>query len=248
MTELSEPDTTSTCKNTEAEDTVQSKSTSTKADSDGSPGTIQEEQKTCLPQVVASSGAGLVPGIASELEITQKKIRDTFAQIDGDREKKGLKGKNLAGLWDELRAFSDANELIRLNIQQMQVHFQEAQQAFWARQAQADEALDRLADNGEDGFDRYQKYKSRFDEETRKDRKMINDLAKTIQKLAAEYRQCALSKKWVVHMAKVQQLKMVVEAAIHRHVHDQATLNKIAEDISDSCRQLFPVSADSEYV
>jgi hypothetical protein len=177
-----------------------------------------------------------VPENVDSFKKTRAEIRKTLMKTD----------KGLVVIWDELNDLADSNEMIRMNMNQMQVHFQNAQQEFWGRKAKNDKELSDLLENP----DKYDEYKAKMEQyaaDDEKARKHITDLARITANLAKEYRQCAMQKKYVVHLVKVRQLILVVQAAIHQHVHDQNTLNAISRDIQEAVIAMFPIGSGTDY-
>ncbi len=173
-------------------------------------------------------------------------IRDNLARIDELRTK--AHGKHLTSLtefWDEANKFTDMNEAIRLNMQQMETHLQDAESMFWERQNHFHTLLEKLIDEGENSYDKYQETFRQCQDEAHKDRKHIQDLQKTVLRLAQEYRQCAMQKQWSVHKSLVIQFLMSIQAAIHRNVPDKQVRDALAEDLEEATRSLFVLSADT---
>lgn len=175
---------------------------------------------------------------------TRDHIRESLALVD--KAGKGLPGaRPLSEVWDDVNKFTDTNELIMLNIQQNQVFIQDANNRHWARRRDNDEKVTELFKEGK--YDECKVAARLYQDEEVSDQKHIQDLQKTQLRLAQEYRQCAMQKRWLIHVAQVKQFELIVQASIHRNVHDQNLRNQIAEEIEEGVRNLFPINAGSNY-
>lgn len=165
-------------------------------------------------------------------------INDTLAVADANNAALGIES-HLEKMWQEVSRFTDTNEIVRLNLQQIQVMFQEQFDKYYQRKAQHDIMLKEVLDKGEDYVNDYVEMQQAFKNEQAEDLKMIMLLSQRVEGMAKEYRQCALQKKWVVHIALVIQFKLAVESAIHRNVSDPNVLSAISDDIRRAAIELF---------
>ena len=62
--------------------------------------------------------------VFESLKKTRDSIRDTLEKADRSILQRNSNATKLTAIWDEINAFADTNEMIRLNMQQMQIHFQ----------------------------------------------------------------------------------------------------------------------------
>jgi len=164
------------------------------------------------------------------------RIRGKLAESDPD----------MAAMWDIVTEVGDTNEHIRVVLEQMEMFFQEASEAYWRRKAQDRQYLERMLEAGPDHYEEFSKERRRLDEELEKDRKHMTDLAKTIKQLGTEYRQCALQKRYSLPIALVVAFKTAMEAAIWRHITDDHVKQAIAEDIREATRALTPVGPEDD--
>jgi len=164
------------------------------------------------------------------LKVTRDQIRKTLNEVD----------PSICRVWDELGGFIDTNQLILFNLQQVQVHVQKAQQELYERQRYMDAVLAKIIDKGEEYFHEYLREKERLEGELREHRKHIQALMRDVTSMAKEYRQCAMQKKFNIHISQVLQFQMAVKASIHRHIHDKVLLESIARELTQAGLALFP--------
>jgi hypothetical protein len=169
---------------------------------------------------------------------------------DGIRKIKGPRAERLLDLWADISQNNDINEFVRQNLQTNQLHIQEAVSKYWERKANNDkiiEALqDKLIDGDVDSLQKYQAELERIDKEERRDHLYISTLMKSSTSFAKEYRQCATQRKSSVDIAQVQKLLMMIQASIHRYVHDEKVLDSISQDFMQACIEFLPVSSDTD--
>jgi len=149
-------------------------------------------------------------------------------------------------MWDHLADIRDTNESIRLHMTQMQMQMQVAYAEYWERKKHMDEELLDAIDADGYGSEGYEKKLEKISKEQESAQKHMTQIVRVHSSLAKEYRQCAMQKRYTVHITLVSQLIMAVQAAIHQHVHDQTVLNAISTDLERSMSALFPMGAGSE--
>ena len=158
-----------------------------------------------------------------EARALEKRIQNTLAAADDKMQQLGRES-NLERVWSEVVKFTDMNDMVRVNLQQIQVVFQESFDKYYERKAEHGRMLQQVLDKGEDYVNDYVEMKSTFDAEEAEAMKTLMTVSQRVEGMAKEYRQCALQKKWVVHIALVIQFKLAVESAIHRNVSDPNVL------------------------
>jgi len=212
--------------------------------------TDQENQETDTPNSslldIPEADIDIIPheSMASVLPNTTEASRKLKASI---RAKIEETDPDLAKVWDYLNELNDANEILRQNFMEAQVFIREAQLEFYANKRRDTKDLANLMEKlGEEGYEQWRKVYQDYAREWQKSRNDITRLWKVAKQIAQEYRQCAMQKRYTLHIALVQAWKMAMESAVYRHVSDETTRRKIAEDVREAGRALCPVAADSD--
>lgn len=154
--------------------------------------------------------------------------------------------EDLAKVWDQLNEMNDTNEILRHNFMEVQVLIREAQDEFYAKKKRDQALLEQLLAGGEEKYEEFRTTQQEITKQDAAERKHITTLWKTAKQLAQEYRQCAMQKRYTLHVAVVQAWKMAMENAVYRHVSDENVRRLIAEDVREAGRALCPVAADSD--
>lgn len=149
-------------------------------------------------------------------------------------------------MWDQLAEMRDTNESIRLHMAQMQMQMQVSYSEYWDRKRQLDDQL--LGIISEHGYnsEQYSEKLKAMNAEQIVAEKHMTQIVRVHATLAKEYRQCAMQKRYTVHITLVSQLVMAVHATLHQHIHDQQLLNAISDDLERSMQALFPMDAGSD--
>jgi hypothetical protein len=179
----------------------------------------------------------------SRLAVVNRNMEEGLSKVQGKA------GEMLLGIWHDLRENQDVNEHILNNLNMNQLHIQAAERKFWERKAENDKKLNELEEQLVEKPELMSEYRAeleRIDKEETRHYKYISDLMKSSTTFAKEYRQCAMQRKSSVDIGKVELLKSMFVAAVHRHVHDSETLQAIAQDIRQACLELLPVSSDTD--
>ena len=164
-------------------------------------------------------------------------------------------GSNMAERWKEIVAVHDANELVRLNIQQTQIVIQEHFDRMVRRRALNDKRLADLMDasiKAEDDkkrtriVDTYCEERDRALKEERADMQVFQNLTRTEVALASEYRRCAMQKRHNVHISIFQKFALALRNRVQMAVRDPKILQQIAEGVADDMREHFPVGAEAD--
>lgn len=174
----------------------------------------------------------------NNLKVVRAKIRESLEKIDPAQ----------ARVWDELNSITDTNQYIALNLQQAQMHLQKLQEDIYSRQKRMEEELDKIMNDGlPDREERYWIVKTGQSKELESLTAHSLKIMAMITSMAKEHRQSLMQKKFMIHIIQVQQWKMMVEASIHRHIHDKETLGQIGVEISEAGRAMFPVGANEDF-
>lgn len=207
-------------------------------------GRPRKKRKTTVEEVRAEifdnnqMAVEVVTDPGHEADAIKQQIKNTLAVAD-ERYAEMELPSNLEKMWDEVTKFTDTNEIVRLNLQQIQVMFQEQFDKYYRRKSDHDRMLQEVLAKGDDYATEYVEMERTFKQEQEDDLKIIMNLSQRVEGMAKEYRQCALQKKWVVHIALVVQFKLAVESAIHRNVSDPRVLTAISDDIRRAAVELF---------
>lgn len=184
-----------------------------------------------------------VVGPGDRLAAVNSNIEEGLSKV------KGPAADLLKDIWCDIRKSTDVNEHILNNLKMNQLHIQAAEQKFWEKRAANAKILNDLEEkliSEPELMPKYQAELDRIDKEETRHYLHISNLMKSSTMFAKEYRQCAMQRKSSVDIGKVETLKGLFIAAIHRHIFDQNTLALIAADIREACLQLLPVSHDTD--
>lgn len=145
-------------------------------------------EKVAKPEVDTSLAIAIEQGTEF-----RKRIKDILAVAD---DQSALIGKetSLEKMWEEVCQFTDTNEMVRMNLQQIQIIFQEQFDKYYKRKAEHDLMLKEVLDKGEEYVNDYVEMQASFAKEQSEDIRMIMELSQRVEGMAKEYRQCALQK------------------------------------------------------
>lgn len=189
--------------------------------------------------------------VGAGLQQLRVKTHETLVAFDRSMKKLHADHTPVADIWTEVCAFSDTNELLRMNLMQIQTLFQEAYQSFFSERARNAEKLNKIldaliTDPTIADYEEFRRQKTNFEEDERKARKELQDFAKTMRQLFTEYRQAEMAKKYLFHLNEVQSFMLLCQAAIHQQVHDQNTLVNLSRSLREGYRKMFSQSIDIE--
>lgn len=151
--------------------------------------------------------------------------------------------RGLAKIWNDCFKFQDTNEMVRTNLYQIQVLLQKAFDEHINNDRQNRAYLKKLADTATVGNEAEKGiYKSEC-ERVRKDRMAENaqmmKMAETAKALANEYRQCRTTQSYFLHITKVQQFALIIQAIIHQYIHQPDVLQEISKAIKNASARLL---------
>jgi len=196
----------------------------------------KKNEEALVPEVVDNE-TKLPELSANTLLRTREDIKNQLALVDKTN-KDTLQPTNLETLWDELCGFADTNDMIKLNLQQIQVYIQQAWQRYWRYRAEKDAELAELATEDPASWDEQSRMAESYLNNLCKN---ISNLMRTATSLAREYRSCNMQKKYMIHINKIEVLKMIFTSAIHKHIHDNETLGAISKDVQEGVNNLLPM-------
>jgi len=165
-------------------------------------------------------------------------------------------GTHLADCWDEITAIQDSNDMVRLNIQQTQLVIQDHFNYMYKRRAENAKRLADFLDLSVQAatdkertrlVDVYVQEKDRLLKQEESDKKTLQQLTRTQTALASEYRQCAMQKRYSVHISVFQKFALSVRNRLHMEVTDPGILKRISEGIAQDMVEHFPVGAESDF-
>lgn len=181
------------------------------------------------PVASSSTALSLLREQTSKLLSDYDLERASLAKVEGRPEP-----ASLDDIWQQSCKQQDTNEMLRTNLMQMQVVFQELYQDLFAGQNKRDAELTALlkklskGDDPED-YDRYRELRKVAVEERSKMIKGIESFAKTIKQLSAEYRQGEMAKAQFYHVSEVRAQQMFVLAIMKQFISDQTLLNNMSD-------------------
>lgn len=158
-------------------------------------------------------------------------------------EEKPEESRGLARIWEECFRFQDTNELVRTNLYQIQVLLQKAFDEHINNDRANRRYLKELADTAKVGNEAEKIQYKQECERVRKDRMAENaqmmKMAETAKALASEYRSCRTAQSYFLHITKVQQFALIIQAIIHQYVHQPDVLESISKAIKNASSRLL---------
>jgi len=195
-------------------------------------------ENSTLPKKQTESTDLVETGSTAQALIREQTSR-TLADYDAERAKiakiQGVRSpESLADVWNQACKQQDTNEMLRNNLMQLQVVFQEMYQDLFAGDNSRDMELVKLlkklskGDYPED-FARYRVLRKDAVEERAKTIKGVESFAKTIKQVSAEYRQGEMAKAQFYHVSEVMAQQMFILAILKQMINDQTLLNNISD-------------------
>ena len=179
------------------------------------------------------------------LPLTREQMRMSLQKVDDALGRKEYEIP-LVQIWDEVSKTIDTNEHIKVNLEELQLMIQRQQNQYYMRMTEADKILEKILEASNGDLNIYRAEKERLVNEQSESAKRIQQMMLTAVKLASEYRQCALQKRYVVHIAKVLEFKTMILAIINQHISDPKVLCAIAEDIRKAVMPIFKSADEGE--
>lgn len=208
------------------------------------------EKVDVLPAVKMTDGMNdAVPeSLETAHERAGKELTTMLADVDAKAKQAGLQS-NLAEQWSTIKAFKDVNELVRHNVHQMQVVMQEQMAYFLEHKNRVEKELDELLEQAMSEPATMELFMSQRDKLNTERNNLIMGLgstSRTIAALAKEYRQCALGRKFFVHIASVEQFSVIVRGLIQKYIQDPVALGKVANELRGAVKDCFPANQEDE--
>jgi len=182
-----------------------------------------------------------------------QKVKDsTLAMLEETDE---IAGTKMAKMWRHIVSIQDTNELIRLEISRVQLmiteHFNDMFRRRAERECELKEAMRMVKESNDDDrsglVDIYVTLRDAAAKEKKEDYSAWQRMAGKEQSLASEYRQCAMQKKYSVHISTFQKFVLIVKNRLHMEITDPKLRERIARGIGKDMLQHFPASVDTEF-
>ena len=185
-------------------------------------------------------------------ETAHKKADDAMvkilAEVDAKAKEMGV-DSDLLDQWHILKSFKDVNEMVRLNVQQMQIIMQEQMNYYLNHKNRIEKEIKDLLDQAMEHPETLDMFMAQREQLNNERNNLVDGIAntsRTIGALAKEYRQCALGRKFFVHIAAVEQFSIILRGIIQRYMKDPKLLKAVSEDIRVAVKDCFPANADEE--
>jgi hypothetical protein len=196
-------------------------------------------ESTDMTVIPPAGSDGIV--LKSDDVVTMKdSIGEVLKGFDSDNPEMS---RGLAKIWEDCFRFQDTNELVRTNLYQIQVLLQKAFDEHINNDRQNRKYLAGLADVAKVGNEAEKLIYKTECERVRKDRMAENaqmmKMADTAKALANEYRQCRTTQSYFLHITKVQQFALIIQAIIHQYIHQPDILQAISKAIKNASSRLL---------
>ena len=158
------------------------------------------------------------------------------------------KAPSMTKLWEQVWEFKDPNEMVHFNFRQTQALLQRAYQEYYDVCAMHKKILKEMYDQAQGGYDLEKQILQRNDYKEAEERSMksILDLTKISTSLAKEYRQCAISKAFFVHITKIEQLILFVKRVLSQEIPNIDQLKRIADKIEQGSAQYIDITGEEK--
>ena len=195
--------------------------------------------------------------VTQQLETIKQNTFDTLAKYDRERavaaEGEGHEApESLSEVWEEACRQTDTNEMLRTNLMQMQVLFQEMFRDLFGdinlAEKESKELIATLKGSHDDAdWDRYKELRDIVKKERAEMIKRIESMSKTIKQLQSEYRAGEMAKAQHYHISEVRAQQMFIIAIMRQMITDQTLLNAISEALIVGWQQMGSFSQKEEY-
>lgn len=156
-----------------------------------------------------------------------KAIHDQFAETLKNYDKARNDGQSLWKVWEECTKFHRDNEMVRANMNQMEVVFQ-SQLTQWTKdRLELSKAVARLNPGGEDYIEKREQLMNMNETAVR----TCTLLAESIRGLKKEIRQTEFQSRFFYHVNLVQQFITGVTAILFKHLASEEKRKHIEADI-----------------
>jgi len=190
----------------------------------------------------------------NSLAVMQEEVKDFRSRValdlrkfDETRKKLDPNASSYEEVWNNVVAIQDTNQLVRENLNQMQVVLHRLLEQFYARDRLREEKLaELLSSEDRESLELYHLVREEHAKERMSDVKCIDMIANTCNRLANEHRQCLLAKKYYYHSSMVQGLLAYVASVLHQEIHNVKLLDKISAKVRDGIDKFLPHSADED--
>lgn len=211
-------------------------------------------QATEIDSVEVLGSNKMVDGVNDDLpeaiETAHSKAGQVMArllkEVDEKAKQNGMQS-DLVEQWRLITSFKDVNELVRVNVNQMQIVMQEQMSYYLNNKNTIEKEIADVRDLAMAHPETIDVFMAQLDRLNGERNNLINGLAttsRTIAALSKEYRQCALGRKFFVHIASVEQYSIIVKGIIQKYTQDPVVLGKVAEELRLAIKDCFPANQE----
>ena len=191
----------------------------------------------------------MLKGDMNNFPVKRKRFKRTREQMDVialrhstskalqqyDEKMKAVDGnhKSLHELWSQAWEVRDTNDIVSYNLRQIQVLIDQQVQQYLALKAENEQRLlaQREAADTVEKLQIYLRDRAICHKEEREQIKLVNELTKSLQGLAKEYRSCILGQKFYMHISNFKKMMIFIKGVLIQEVPNKEVLGKIAEKI-----------------
>jgi len=198
------------------------------------------------------------PETSQQLETVKAQISNTLVEVDKDRavmaKAEGAEApESLSDVWEEAMRQTDTNEMLRTNLMQLQVVFQEMYVELFGditgNKKETTALIEKLTkgENNNEDWQRYKELKRMVASERVDMIKRIESMAKTIKQIQQEYRAGEMAKAQFYHISEVRAQQMFIIAIMKQFITDQTLLNTMSNALITGWQQMGSFAKNEEY-
>ena len=186
------------------------------------------------------------------LQVIREQTERTLSEYDEQRadlaEKLGeTKPESLSEVWMQACRQQDTNEMLKNNLMQMQVLFQELYQGLFSGINGADRQMADLIkklekDDSIKNWNRIAELRTSIAKDRSEQIKRVESMMKTMKQVASEYRQGEMAKAQFYHISEVMSQQMFVIAILKQMISDNTLMNDISDALFAGFQQMGSIS------
>lgn len=169
-------------------------------------------------------------------------------EVDEKAREKGIES-DLVEQWKMITSFRDVNELVRMNVHQVQVIMQDQMSYYLNHKNRIEKEMEDLLNQAMEHPETLEMFMSQREKLNNERNNLLTGIANTSRTIAAlskEYRQCALGRKFFVHIAAVEQFSIIVKGLIQKYLQDPVVLMKVSNELREAVKDCFPANGQEE--
>lgn len=210
----------------------------------------QIEAVTVLPanQMVDGGNDVLPDAVESTHSQAGELMLKVLREVDEKAKAQGLES-DLVQQWQMIRSFKDVNELVRMNVHQIQMIMQDQMAYYMSHKVKIEKEMQDLLDQALLHPETLELFMAQREKLSIERHNLINGISATSRTIAAltkEYRQCALGRKFFVHIAAVEQYSIIVKGIIQKYLQDPALLSKVSNELRTAIKGCFPANSEED--